>query len=150
MGPPNILIVDDEMDMRFFLATLVETNGYRFVLAKDGAEGLAAVRKHRPAMIILDIMMPKEGGIHMYGELKTDSELCDIPVVILSAISRHTFHHYLKMLSVRVSDIIPEPDAYLEKPPEAEEILSVIHALIGTSNHALATHRHEGEQKNDG
>jgi hypothetical protein len=50
-------------------------------------------------------------------------------VIILSAISRKTFYHYLKMLSVRVGGPIPEPNAYVEKPPEADEIIALIKTL---------------------
>lgn len=130
MDPKTILIVDDEIDMRFFLSTLVETNGFQYILAKNGSEGLEAAGKNHPDLIILDIMMPKEGGVHMYGQLKVTPELRDIPVIILSAISRKTFYHYIKMLSIRMGDIIPEPNAYLEKPPEAEEIMTVVRSLI--------------------
>ena len=130
MDPKTILIVDDEIDMRFFLSTLVETNGYRHVLAKNGSEGLKMAHKIRPDLIILDVMMPKEGGVHMYGQLRVSPELRDIPVIMLSAISRKTFFHYMKMMNVRLGDIIPEPDAYLEKPPEADEILTVIKSLM--------------------
>lgn len=138
MSTRRILIVDDEMDMRFFLATLVETNGYGYVLAKNGTEGMAAARKNPPALIFLDIMMPQEGGIAMYGQLKADPELARIPVVILSAIAKATFDHYLNMLSARMGPEITEPDAYLEKPPEADEILRVISELIGKDNEASA------------
>ena len=129
--PKTILIVDDEIDMRLFLSTLAETSGYRPVLARNGIEGLEATGKTVPDLIMLDIMMPKEGGVYMYGRLKTTENLKDIPVIILSAISRKTFFHYLKMLSIRVGDPIAEPDAYVEKPPEADEILGIIKQLIG-------------------
>ena len=131
-----ILIVDDEIDMRLFLSTLVETSGYRRILAKNGTEGIAAVKDRRPDLIILDIMMPKEGGVQMYSHLRSEPDLRDIPVIILSAISRNTFFHYLKMLSVRLGDLVPEPDAYVEKPPEAEEILAIIKRLLGPSSEA--------------
>jgi len=133
MSGRRILIVDDEMDMRFYLATLVETNGYRYVLAKNGTEGMAAARKNPPDLIFLDIMMPREGGIAMYGQLKADPDLARIPVVILSAIAKETFDHYLTMLSARMGPFVAEPDAYLEKPPEAEKILSVITKLMGNA-----------------
>lgn len=125
----KVLIVDDEIDMRLFLTTLMETNGYLAIRAQNGVEGLEAVRAHQPDLVILDIMMPKEGGVHMYGQMKVHDALREIPVIILSAISRRTFYHYLKMLSVRLGDVIPEPEAYMEKPPEAKEVLAMVTAL---------------------
>lgn len=130
MKQKTILIVDDDIDMRFFLSTLVETNGFRHVLAKNGEEGITVAQKVHPDLIILDVMMPKEGGVHMYGQLRTNRELRKIPVIMLSAISKKTFYHYMKMMNVRLGGIVPEPDAYLEKPPEAEEVLTVIQSLI--------------------
>lgn len=127
--PKTILIVDDEIDMRLFLSTLVETSGYQRVLARNGEEGLAAAKEHHPDLIFLDIMMPKEGGVYMYGQLRTTPDLKEIPVIILSAISKKTFFHYLKMLSIRVGGAIAEPEAYVEKPPEADEILALIQKL---------------------
>ena len=130
MDRKTILIVDDEIDMRMFLTTLVATSGLDAVTARNGEEGLAKAREIHPDVIILDVMMPKEGGVFMYGELKRDDRLREIPVIILSAISRRTFYHYLKMLSIRLGDLIPEPDAYMEKPPEAEEIVATLQKLI--------------------
>jgi len=129
--PKTILIVDDEIDMRLFLSTLVETSGYRPLLARNGQEGLEAATANHPDLIFLDIMMPKEGGVYMYGQLRTTPALKDIPVIILSAISRKTFFHYLKMLTIRVGGTIPEPEAYVEKPPEADDILALIQKIIG-------------------
>lgn len=71
----KVLIVDDESDMRIFLTTLLETNGFRPSCAADGREGLEMARKVKPALIILDVMMPRESGVSMYRELKLDAEL---------------------------------------------------------------------------
>ena len=84
-----------------------------------------------PDLIILDVMMPGEGGVQMYRQLKTHETLCNIPVIMLSAVAKKTFSHYLNMVNARLKKPIPEPDAYIEKPPEAEDLLKITAALIG-------------------
>jgi len=126
MKAKKILIVDDEIDMRVFLSTLLETNGYSPVATRDGKEGLMKAREIEPDLIILDVMMPGEGGVHMYRQLKTDQTLNKIPVIMLSAVTRKTFNHYIKMLNVQLDNAIPAPVAYLEKPPEAAVLLRII------------------------
>ncbi len=127
----TVLIVEDELDMRIFISTLLETSGYRPVMSKNGKEGLLKARDIGPDLIILDVMMPGEGGVQMYRRLKSDNALKDIPVVMLSGVAKKTFVHYLKMLNTRIEGSIPDPSAYLEKPPEAEELLKLTERLIG-------------------
>ena len=122
----RILVVDDELDMRTFITTLLETKGYKPLSAEDGIEGLETARQTKPSLIILDIMMPKESGIDMYRELKNSPELKDIPVIVLSAISKKTFFHSQEVLDRYRGESVPEPAAYIEKPPEPEEILEAI------------------------
>jgi CheY-like chemotaxis protein len=122
----KVLVVDDELDMRTFITTLLETNGYKPMSAVDGREGLEVARRSRPALIILDVMMPKESGINMYRELKQDPVLKTIPVIMLSALSKKTFFHSQKVLDEYEGEHVPEPSAYIEKPPEPDELLDAI------------------------
>ena len=122
----RVLVVDDELDMRTFITTLLETNGYKPLSAEDGVQGLEVARQKKPSLIILDIMMPKESGINLYRELKSDPDLKAIPVIMLSALSRKTFFHSQKVLDEYKGERIPEPAAYIEKPPEPEELLEAI------------------------
>ena len=131
MKKKTVLIVEDELDMRIFISTLLETSGYKPVMTRDGNEGMLKARDVYPDLIILDVMMPGEGGVQMYRQLKTDKALCDIPVIMLSAVTQKTFAHYLNMVNARLKQPIPDPDAYIEKPPEAEQLLKVTTALIG-------------------
>ena len=131
MNKKTVLIVEDEMDMRIFISTLLETSGYTPVVTRDGKEGLAKARDVSPDLIILDVMMPGEGGVHMFRQLKTDRTLRSIPVIMLSAVARKTFSHYLNMVNARLDKPITGPDAYIEKPPEAEELLQMAARLIG-------------------
>ena len=123
----RVLVVDDELDIRIYISTLLETNGFRPLQAEDGALGLEIARRERPSLIILDVMMPRESGITLYRELKNDPELRDIPVIMLSALSKKTFLHSQKVLDEYRDEKIPEPAAYIEKPPEPDELLEAVH-----------------------
>ena len=133
MGKKQILIVDDEPHMRIFMATLFETSGYKPVLARNGNEGIEKARKYIPDLIILDVMMPGGGGVQMYRELKTDDALRRVPVIMLSAVDGETFSHSLKMFHVTENGALPEPDAYVEKLPEADVLLGVAQSLLSDS-----------------
>jgi CheY-like chemotaxis protein len=133
MESKKILVVDDELDMRIYISTLLKTFGYHAVVTKNGKEGVLKAREVRPDLIFLDVMMPGEGGVLMYRELKTDDTLKHIPVVMLTAVKRKIFYHYLKMLNARSADAVPEPDGYLEKPPDHEELIDVVKRLLGES-----------------
>lgn len=126
----KILIVDDELAMRTFITTLLEISGFKPLAAEDGAQGLEIARQRKPALIILDVMMPRKSGIDMYRDLQNDPDLKDIPVIILSAIAQKTYFHSQKVLDAYKGETIPEPAAYIEKPPEADELLETINNLI--------------------
>jgi CheY-like chemotaxis protein len=127
---PKILVVDDELDMRVYISTVLETSGYKPVITKNGREGIEKAKEILPDLIVLDVMMPGEGGVLMYRALKTDPELTGIPVVMLSAVKKEVFFHYLKMLNTKTEDKVSEPDAYLEKPPDHEDLLEVIKKIL--------------------
>lgn len=126
----KILVVDDEQDIRVFLTTLLETSGFKPISAQDGQEGLEVARSKKPALIIMDIMMPRESGIFLYRELKKDPELNKIPVIIVSALSKKTFSHSQKVLDEYEGGEVPQPSAYIEKPPEADELLKTVQSLL--------------------
>lgn len=131
MERKKVLVVDDEMDMRIFMKTLLETSGYSPIITKNGKEGIRKAKEEMPALVVLDVMMPQEGGAKMYRHLRTDEALKDIPVIMLSGVEKKTYVHYLKMLNAQTEDPIPEPDVYLEKPPEPEKVLAAVRSLIG-------------------
>ena len=131
MKKPKVLIVDDEIDMRIFISTLFATNGYKPFITRDGRSGLQKAREILPDLIVLDVMMPGEGGVKMYQGLKADLSLKAIPVIMLSAVARKTFNHYLKMLNVQSDGTLPSPDAYMEKPPDAQELIALANRLTG-------------------
>jgi CheY-like chemotaxis protein len=133
MGNAKILVVDDEQDMRIFVSTVVETLGFEPMVAKDGVEALEKARSNPPALVILDVMMPKiDDGIQTYRQFRTDPKLSHIPIIMLSAIAQKTFFHSIRMLSPLKGFELPEPHAYMEKPPDADELGKFIMRLLRT------------------
>ncbi len=130
MKENNILVVEDDLHMRIFITTVLETSGYNATATKDGKEGIQKAREAPPDLIILDVMMPEEGGVSMYRQLKADDKLKDIPVVMLSGVESRTFSHSLKMMNIGLEDPLPDPEAYMEKPPKAEELLKIIERIF--------------------
>ena len=118
------------MDVRIYVRTLFETSGYAPIVTRNGVEGLQKARELSPDLIILDVMMPEAGGVTMYRELKSDPELKTIPVIMLTAVGEKSFSHYLKMLNIKISDAIPQPDAYMEKPLDHEELLKLARKIL--------------------
>jgi two-component system phosphate regulon response regulator PhoB len=127
----RVLLVDDDADVTKFVSKLVERAGYQAVVAKNGVEGMGKVREDKPDLIILDVLMPKESGIRMYRELKTDELFKDIPVIMLSAIAPESFFRSQKVLDEFAGETVPEPQAYIEKPEEPEELIALMNKILG-------------------
>jgi len=126
----KVLVVDDDPDIITFVVTVLEENSYTPLVAKNGEEGMVKIAEERPDLIILDVLMPKQSGIKMYRELKGDESLKNIPVIILSGIAKRTFLRSQEALTEFGSQPVPEPDAYIEKPVEPEELVETIKKLI--------------------
>ncbi len=80
----SLLIIEDDPYVQRVYQRLFEHEDYQFELASDGIEGLEKVKKFKPALILLDIIMPKKNGLEVLEELKSDPETKDIPVVIIT------------------------------------------------------------------
>jgi CheY-like chemotaxis protein len=83
--PAPVLLVDDEPAIRTICRVNLEGDGLAVLEAKDGAEALEEVRRQRPSLVLLDVMMPGIDGWGVAEELAADAETRDIPVVFLSA-----------------------------------------------------------------
>ena len=133
MENKKVLVVDDERDMRIFVSTVVETLGFEPMVAKDGVDALEKARLNPPALVILDVMMPKiDDGIQTYQQFRTDRKLSHIPIIMLSAIAQKTFFHSIRMLSPLKGFKLPQPHAYMEKPPDTAELGKLIMSILRT------------------
>ena len=127
----KVLVVDDDPDVRLFNITVLEENNFEPLEATNGEEGMTLVQQEQPDLIILDVLMPRESGIKLYRRLKTDDTLKKIPVVILSGIAEKSFLRSQKALAEFGGASVPEPEAYLEKPVEVEELADTIKKVLG-------------------
>ena len=131
MTDQKILIVDDEPNVVTYLETLLSDAGYQTAAAEDGSQGLELARAEKPDLITLDINMPKTSGLRMYRELKEDSELAHIKVIVVTAVTGYADNpeEFKKFLSSRPH--LPEPDGFVAKPIEADSFTGMVKNLLG-------------------
>jgi DNA-binding response OmpR family regulator len=84
MSGPLVLVVEDDPSVRGLLQTLLAAQGYRVAVADDGLAGLVKASSARPALILLDLMMPDLGGLRVLEELRSDPALSSVPVVVVT------------------------------------------------------------------
>ncbi len=80
-----ILYIEDEEDTLELVTILLENNGYEVIGAPNGETGLEAMKKQKPAVVLLDLMLPGMSGKAVYRRMKADDNLKDIPIVLLTA-----------------------------------------------------------------
>ena len=120
------LVVEDEPDYATLLAEILQEDGYSVSTAGDGIEALDRVRAIRPDIITLDIQMPRKGGVQFYRELKSDPEFNEIPVVVVTGITKDDRDMETFVRTFLDVEHLPMPDAYVEKPVDDENLLEVI------------------------
>jgi len=80
----TVLVVEDDPSVRGLLQTLLAADGYDVVTASDGLAGLVKAAATRPALVLLDLMMPDLGGARVLEELRDDPELAQTPVIVVT------------------------------------------------------------------
>jgi CheY-like chemotaxis protein len=136
--PKRILIVDDEPDAISYISSVLEDNGYEYLSAENGVQGLELAQKEKPDMILLDLIMPEKSGMLMFQELKKDPELGKIPVIVVSGASdalgvdlrnfmiKQPRRGKEKVVETTGETQFTEPNAYVEKPVDPNELIKVI------------------------
>jgi CheY-like chemotaxis protein len=121
MPSQRILICDDDPVILRLLQVNLELEGYEVLLAHDGEEAYDVATKEAPALVILDIMMPRMDGYQTVEALKADEKTASIPVVFLSAKAQQS--DIDRGMRHGVAD-------YLTKPFDPSELLDVVKRLI--------------------
>ena len=120
-GRPLVLCADDDEDILSLVALQLERAGFRVLKATDGESAIELARRSRPAVAVLDVMMPRRSGVEVLAELRSDPALRETKVVLLSA-------------RVQESDVErgldAGADAYLAKPFRAQELVATVAGLL--------------------
>ncbi|MBP2233975.1 signal transduction histidine kinase/DNA-binding response OmpR family regulator/HAMP domain-containing protein/ElaB/YqjD/DUF883 family membrane-anchored ribosome-binding protein [Sinorhizobium kostiense] len=119
------LVIDDDPAARKLIAKALAEAGLASIEAASGAEGLAAARAHRPAAIILDIIMPHQDGWSVLRTLKSDPELCTIPVILATILADRELGLSLGAVE------------YLTKPIDTDKLIQTIEAHGGSNREVL-------------
>jgi two-component system KDP operon response regulator KdpE len=116
--PITILVVDDEAQIRRALGSILSTRGYRTLFASDGSEGLDLTIEHNPDLVILDLAMPKLGGLDVCRELRT---WYTAPILVLSVRGSD---------ADKIAALDTGADDFVTKPFSAGELLARVRALL--------------------
>lgn len=120
MKRPTVLIVDDESYIREFLAQILSEH-IRIAFAKDGSEALEMAKSIKPAIIVLDVLMPGQNGIETCKKLREQRESEEIPVIMLTAVNEP---------EQRIKAFNAGADDYLAKPFLPEELIARINRKL--------------------
>ena len=118
---PHVLVVEDDPSVRGLLQTLLAAEGYDVETAADGLAGLLKASSTRPALILLDVMMPDMGGLRVLEELGGDEAMAGIPVVVVTGKAEA-----VPALRTRLGD-----DAVFLKPFAVDELLDKVARTTG-------------------
>jgi CheY-like chemotaxis protein len=143
----EVLIVDDNEANVIFLAQILEDHGFKFRIARDGKEALAALEEKRPDLVLLDVMMPRKSGVHVFSHMKEEPDLVGVPVIFITGASEATG------VNVKTGEIRPKetygddmargvgsalhdalkdakPDGFIEKPIEPKSLMAKVDELL--------------------
>ena len=118
----KILIADDEPNILISLEFLMKREGYEVLLARDGQEAMDVIARERPALVLLDVMMPIKSGFDVCCELRANETLSDTLVLMLTAKGRDT--DVAKGLALGAN-------AYMTKPFSTKELVSKVRDMLG-------------------
>ncbi|GAB1469520.1 hypothetical protein MASR2M66_03960 [Chloroflexota bacterium] len=126
MGDTNgktILCVEDEPEMIDLIHLILSRKGYNVKGATGGVEGIQLIRELHPDLVLLDLMMPDMDGWEVYQQMKSDSALKDIPVIIVTAKAQN-IDKVLGLHIAKVDDYIAKPFSPQELTDSVEKVLS--------------------------
>ena len=118
-----ILCIEDEPEMIDLIRLILTRRGFEVIGANGGKEGLESIRKEKPDLVLLDLMMPDMDGWEVYQQMKADQKSKDIPVIVVTAKAQSID----KVLGLHIAKV----DDYIAKPFSPQELLASVDNVLG-------------------
>jgi DNA-binding response OmpR family regulator len=118
-----VVCIEDEPEMIDLVKLILGRKGFELVGAVGGREGLETVRQLKPDLVLLDLMMPDMDGWEVYQKMKTDEELKEIPVIVVTAKAQSID----KVLGLHIAKV----EDYVTKPFGPQELLQAVNKVLG-------------------
>jgi len=128
----EILVVDDDRDVAQSIELALRRRGFRVILAATGVDALKTLRRHRPDLVILDVLMPGMNGLEVCHRLRSDTNLADLPIIFLTARGQE---------KDRIEGLRAGADDYMPKPFNLEELILRVKAVLRRANRELTQER---------
>jgi two-component system, OmpR family, alkaline phosphatase synthesis response regulator PhoP len=122
MSAKTILVVDDEPFILRALTFVLNREGYRTISASNGEEALARIREERPALVFLDVMMPRKDGFEVCREIKDDPVTAGVHIILLTAKGQD---------ADRERGLAAGANEYMTKPFSPSEVVSRVREVVG-------------------
>lgn len=119
----KVLIADDEPNIVVSLEYLMKREGHQVLVARDGEQALSMIRAERPALVLLDVMMPGRTGFEVCQSVRADESLADVKILLLTAKGRDT--DVTQGLALGAN-------AYMTKPFSTRELAARVRELLGS------------------
>ncbi|HID38271.1 MAG TPA: response regulator [Calditrichaeota bacterium] len=128
MPAKKIMIIDDDIDLVEALRLTLEDAGFEVIDAQDGKKGLEKMVTEKPDLVILDVMMgTQDEGFHIAYQMRSNEEIKDIPIIMLTAIGQETGFSFDKE---KDEDFLPVEE-FLEKPVDPDKLVEVVKSTLG-------------------
>jgi two-component system alkaline phosphatase synthesis response regulator PhoP len=123
---PMVMIVDDDPDILDAITTILSTQPYSIVTARDGLECLDKVRAKNPDLVLLDLLMPKMDGFAVVRKLRENPKYAGIPILILTSVREDASRRRYELETGLAMDV----QDYLEKPVSPQDLLDRVRNLL--------------------
>ena len=119
----KIMIIDDDIDLVEAMRITLETDDYEVIDAQEGQKGLEILKREKPDLLILDVMMGTlDEGFHIAYQIRSDEEIKDIPILMITAVGAQTGFEFDKQ---RDEDFLPVNE-FIEKPVNPQVLLDTV------------------------